>query len=67
MADRLRKWRLEQARARGVPAFRIMTDRTLLEIVDRQPQSIPELLQVHGAGPKLVEKYGAQILRVVAG
>ncbi len=67
LAQKLREWRLQQARARGVPAFRILTDRTLFEIAERRPQSIPELMQISGVGPKLVEKYGAQILKLLAG
>ncbi|MBI5507546.1 MAG: ATP-dependent DNA helicase RecQ [Deltaproteobacteria bacterium] len=60
--DRLRAWRLAVARAKGVPAFRIMSDRTLYEIVAATPTSLAALGQVYGAGPKLVERYGAAIL-----
>jgi DNA helicase-2/ATP-dependent DNA helicase PcrA len=35
-------------------------------IADDLPSSEAELLEVAGIGPKLVEKYGAQILRIVA-
>jgi superfamily II DNA helicase RecQ len=62
----LKKWRLEQAKKQGVPAFRIMSDKVLQEIVIDAPADEDELLAVTGMGPKLVEKYGASILKVLA-
>ena len=66
LLERLRGWRLEQARARRVPAFRIFTDRTLHAIAGRRPASAEDLLQVPGIGPRLAEKYGEAILALVA-
>jgi superfamily II DNA helicase RecQ len=62
----LKKWRLEQAKKQGVPAFRIMSDKVLQEITADAPRDEDELLEVAGMGPKLVEKYGASILKVLA-
>ncbi|MFH0900081.1 MAG: DNA topoisomerase 3 [Pseudomonadota bacterium] len=62
---RLRRWRLELSRARGVPAFVILTDKTLLAIASVKPTSLAALRQIKGSGPKLVEKHGAAILQVV--
>ena len=66
LVDRLRAWRLGLARSQGVPAFRIMTDRTLHGIAATRPRSLAELLGVHGAGPRLAEKHGAALLRLTA-
>ena len=63
--ERLRAWRLGVARAKGIPAFRIMSDRTMLEIVAEQPTSLDALIGVRGVGPKLVERYGSAILETV--
>ena len=62
----LRSWRLTQARAQRMPAFRIFPDRTLNAIVQARPSSEEELLQVTGIGPRLAGKYGARILAIVA-
>jgi DNA topoisomerase-3 len=62
----LRAWRLSEARSKQIPAFRILTDRTLKAIAEQRPQSTRELLDVPGIGLKLVEKYGAQIFRVLS-
>jgi len=61
----LRAWRLEEARRRGVPAFRILTDKALKEIAVTHPAKADELLEIHGIGMSTVEKYAASICRIV--
>ncbi|MCC6862398.1 MAG: DNA topoisomerase 3 [Bryobacterales bacterium] len=61
----LRGWRLEEARRRGVPAFRILTDRALEAIAGQRPQTIRDLLAIPGVSLSVVEKYGAQIFALV--
>ena len=60
--ERLRGARLELARAEGVPAYLICSDRTLAEIAARRPRNARELLSVHGMGPTRVQAYGAALL-----
>ena len=61
----LRAWRKEEAKKNSVPAFRIMTDRTLLGVTEARPRNEAALLAVYGAGPSLVAKHGEQILQIV--
>lgn len=63
--EALRAWRLEKARAQGVPAFRILTDRVIYAICEGMPTDEDALLQIPGMGPKLVKKYGAELLRQI--
>jgi DNA topoisomerase-3 len=63
--ERLREWRLNEARRRKVPAFRILTDRTLAAICRARPADGDELLEVSGIGPTLLRKYGRKILALV--
>jgi DNA topoisomerase-3 len=60
--EKLRSWRLTEAREKGVPAFRILSDRVLRAIASERPGSVDELTQIHGIGPKLCEKYGQALL-----
>jgi DNA topoisomerase III len=62
----LRVWRATEAKKRRVPAFRILTDRTLIGIVHARPKDESELLDVSGIGPALLEKYGRALLSIVA-
>ena len=63
--DALRKWRLAEAKRRGVPAFRVFTDQALKAIVERRPQTAAELLAIPGIGISTVEKYGATLYRLL--
>lgn len=62
----LRAWRSQEAKKHRVPAFRILTDRTLLGIANARPNTTDQLLEVAGIGPALVKKYGAVLLSIVA-
>ncbi len=66
LIEELRSWRLTQARAQRIPAFRVFPDRTLNAIAQARPASEEEMLQVPGIGPRLLDKYGARILAIVA-
>ncbi|HTQ45724.1 MAG TPA: ATP-dependent DNA helicase RecQ [Polyangiaceae bacterium] len=63
--ERLRAHRAQVARARGVPAYVVALDRTLLEMAMRAPRSHAELLDVFGMGPARVEAYGDGFLEVL--
>ncbi len=65
--DKLRQWRLAEAKRRGVPAFRIFSDQTLKAVAARRPATAAELLGIPGLGIGTVEKYGAQIYRLLHG
>jgi DNA topoisomerase-3 len=62
----LRAWRLTEARRRGVPAFRIFPDRTLLALADARPAREDALADVTGVGPRLVRLYGPALLKLLA-
>jgi ATP-dependent DNA helicase RecQ len=63
--ERLRAHRAQVARSRGVPAYVVAMDRTLIEMASRGPRSHTELLQVFGMGPARVEQYGDGFLEVL--
>ncbi len=62
----LRAWRTELARADGLPAYVIADNKTLTAIADLRPQTLGALARVPGIGPAKLEKYGAEILALVA-
>jgi DNA topoisomerase III len=67
LEDVLRAWRLAEAKRHGVPAFRIFSDQVLRAMVNRRPATARELLAIPGIGISTVEKYGAQIYRILHG
>jgi DNA topoisomerase-3 len=63
--DLLRTWRMAQAKRQAVPAFRVMTDKVLTAIASKRPKTAAELLAIPGISIGSVEKYGAQIYRIL--
>jgi ATP-dependent DNA helicase RecQ len=63
--EALRRHRLEQARAEGVPPYVVASDRTLREIAMLRPRTLQELSLAHGIGPTKLERYGDGLLEVV--
>ena len=64
--ERLRATRLDLARAKGVPAYVVCHDRTLLEIAAYKPTSMEALAGIHGMGPARIERYGEPFLATVS-
>ena len=64
--DRLRAHRAEIAKSRGVPAYVVALDRTLVEMAQARPRTTDQLLMLHGMGPARAEQYGEGFLRVLA-
>jgi DNA topoisomerase-3 len=63
----LKAWRLAEARKAGVPAFRVLHDRTLLAIAAARPRDEAALLEVPGFGPALLKRYGKALLTLCHG
>ena len=65
LVDALKAWRLLEAKKKGIPAFRILTDRVLFSICSSPPNDENHLIKIKGMGPKLVSQYGHGILQII--
>lgn len=65
LVERIKAWRLEQARELGVPAYVICTDATLLAVAELRPSTPEQLLEIPGIGPAKLERHGAALLALV--
>src|SRR3954452_15945593 len=65
LEEALRTWRLQEAKRRSLPAFRIFNDRVLKSILDDLPRSSNQLSGISGIGSSLIKQYGNQICHVV--
>jgi ATP-dependent DNA helicase RecQ len=63
--ERLRETRLQLAKERGVPAYVVCHDRTLLELAAFKPSSLEALADIHGMGPARISNYGEPFLAAV--
>ena len=62
----LREWRLARSQEDGVPPYVVAHDQTLRDVEAARPRTLDGLRGVRGMGPKKVERYGEEILAVVA-
>ena len=63
--ERLQAKRKTIAHEEGVPTFFVFSDRTLREIATHFPKTEEEFMQVHGIGPKKIEKYAKAFLPII--
>jgi DNA helicase-2/ATP-dependent DNA helicase PcrA len=64
--DALAAWRRSRSQSDEVPAFQVFPNRVLEAIAEARPGSREELAEVWGVGPTKIERYGDEVLRVVA-
>jgi ATP-dependent DNA helicase RecQ len=64
--DTLRAWRLDEARRQGLPPYVIFHDSTLTEVARRRPVSLEALAQIPGVGRSKLERYGSEVVAIVA-
>ncbi len=64
--EKLRIWRLAEAKEHGVPAFCVLGNKTLRAIAQQLPTTREELLSVSGIGGMKAEKFGDEICRICA-
>jgi ATP-dependent DNA helicase RecQ len=64
--ERLRVWRSDRAREDAVPAYVVFSDKTLREVAATRPSNDGELASVNGVGPAKIERYGPELLELVA-
>ena len=63
--DELRRVRREIAQERGVPAYVIFHDKTLLDMAFRCPRTVEELLTIAGVGESKARRFGERFLAVI--
>ena len=66
LREYLREWRRGVAKEDKIVSFMVMHDSSLDEICRRRPTSLTEIRGIPGFGEKKTERYGQQILQVLA-
>ena len=64
--QKLRAWRLDEARTQELPPYVIFHDATLIEIARRRPATPAALSDIPGIGRSKLDRYGAAVLAVIA-
>ncbi|MDQ2678131.1 MAG: ATP-dependent DNA helicase UvrD2 [Actinomycetota bacterium] len=64
--EALRTWRKQKAKEADVPAYVIFNDATLAALATARPTSRAQLLRVSGLGAVKAQRFGDDVLRIVA-
>jgi len=65
--ERLTAWRKATAARDGISAYVVLPNATLSELARANPSSLDELAKIKGIGPVKLERYGSELLSVLAG
>lgn len=63
--QKLRTLRKRLADEQGVPAYIVFSDQVLWDMIEFQPGTLRQLLDVPGVGPAKLERYGDDFLRAL--
>jgi len=66
LLEALKAWRRAEAARQRVPPYVVFHDRTLADLARRRPGVREALLEVDGVGQTKLDRYGDQLLRLVA-
>ncbi|MGD0653487.1 MAG: RecQ family ATP-dependent DNA helicase [Thermoguttaceae bacterium] len=66
LLDALKRWRLEIADEAGIPAYCILHNSVLNELVSQRPKTTTELLTINGIGPVKLKQFGQSLLEIIA-
>ena len=64
LESNLRTWRKAEAAKTGKPAYIVLSDKVLHNLVLASPRTISELLTVSGIGPEKADRYGAALIAI---
>jgi superfamily II DNA helicase RecQ len=63
--QQLKEWRNAKARAMKLPHYMILPQKTMLNLANFMPQSLPGLKLVKGMGKQKSEKFGEELLDII--
>lgn len=67
LIKQLKEFRLQRSREEKIKPYYIFSDKQMMDLIDKMPNSKEELLQVSGFGEVKTEKYGDVILKIISG
>lgn len=63
----LKNWRNSKAKSENIAHYQVMHQKTLVQIAVNLPNTLSALKKIKGIGGKLAEKYGEELVDMVAG
>ena len=60
--EQLQEWKNKEAQLHSIPAYMILSQQLVADLVEKKPHSLQELHNIKGIGKQKLKKYGKQIL-----
>ena len=67
MVERLKRWRRKTSAAQAIPAYRVLSNATVVRVAEMMPKNSEQLEAVPGVGPATMEQFGYDILQIING
>ena len=64
--DAISNWRLKKSKEKDWPAYLILNNKTIRDLVSLKPRNIDDLQKVKGIGKAKTENYGKEILDIIS-
>jgi len=64
--EELLQWRVGEAQRRDCPPFKVLGNASLLALARSAPKTVQGLVGIEGISPRLVDRYGRQLLQAIA-
>lgn len=65
LEEQLKRFRMKLATEQNVKAFHIFTNKTLEELLLKQPCSLNDLKNIHGIGEKKINAFGEELIGII--
>ncbi len=65
LVSRLKRWRGKTSAALGMPAYRILSNATIVRLATERPTCTDELEAISGIGPVTVEQFGYDLIEII--
>lgn len=66
LATLVKQWRKDKAKELHVAPYMVLNQKALLAIATHMPKSPAELKKLNGVGPVTIQRYGKELLDLVA-
>ena len=63
--NKIKEWRWKKANEKNIPAYCIIQDKTIKEIVEKTPTTLSELEKIYGIGNRKIKQFGEELISII--
>jgi ribonuclease D len=65
LINKLKEWRWKKAKEKNIPAYCVIQNKSISEIVKKNPTTSSELEKIYGIGNRKIKQYGEELLSII--